>query len=53
MGKELVVLDVGKVQGGQGACGAGNEGIPNAVESKRNKSSCQFNLPWRVKQHGS
>ena len=35
MGKELVVLDVGKVQGGQGACGAGNEGKPTALESRR------------------
>ena len=47
MGKELVVLDVGKglvvlvfgkvgkVLGGQGACGAGNEGKPTALESRR------------------
>ena len=35
MGKELVVLVVGKVQGGQVTGGAGNEGKPTAVESRR------------------
>ena len=35
VGKELVVLVMGKVQGGQGACGAGNEGKPTALESRR------------------
>ena len=35
MGKELVVLVMGKVQGGQVASGAGNEGKPTAVESRR------------------
>ena len=38
VGKELVVLvlgKMGKVQGGQVACGAGNEGKPTALESRR------------------
>ena len=30
-----MVLVVGKALGGQGACGAGNEGKPTALESRR------------------